>query len=129
MASKFFAKKRILIIGSDTKAITILSSRLVHTGFQVQIANETGEIYRLLKGKPPQLILLDSSMKELDSFDLLMKLRSEKRFRSIPIFILACESEIENIDKALNLGANNYIVKPFDPIDIMEKIKKAVGKK
>lgn len=75
----------------------------------------------------PGLILLDIKMPELDGFDVLRRLKSDDRYRSIPIVMLTTTQNTEDVSLALKLGANDYIVKPVVWEDFVRKIRD-VGK-
>jgi len=75
----------------------------------------------------PGLILLDINMPELDGFEVLRKIKGDERFRSIPVVMLTTTQNTEDVDLALKLGANDFIVKPVQWDDFVRKIRD-VGK-
>lgn len=72
---------------------------------------------------PPDVMLLDVNMPRMDGFELLKNLRGMDKFSSIKIIMCTSESEKSKIMEAIKLGANNYVVKPFTPDVLKEKLK------
>ncbi|MEW6203095.1 MAG: response regulator [bacterium] len=118
------AKKKILIVDDEPNLLMILSTRLKYVGFEVETA-DNGEI-AIEKAKKyiPHLILLDIMMPGMDGFSVLSRLKEEKKTRSVIIVMLTSKGDLPSIERALALGAVDYVVKPFSPVTIIEKIKK-----
>ncbi len=82
---------------------------------------------KLAKEMRPDMILLDLVLPKRDGFDVLRSLKQEEQTKSIPIIVLTNLGEMENIDKAIELGATTYLVKSdYSLKEIIEKIKKTV---
>ncbi|HOX27806.1 MAG TPA: response regulator [bacterium] len=122
-------KKTVLIINSDENINSILSIRLKNAGFDVMSAAGPEQAYDCLKRRTPKLVLIDNPAKaSAECFRFVEWIRSDKRFKKVPIFLLMQESEKDSVERALNIGASDYIVKPFNPGVLVEKIKKATGR-
>ncbi|MEL7597803.1 MAG: response regulator [Clostridiaceae bacterium] len=74
------------------------------------------------------LILLDWNMPGIDGFELLKKLKSEDKFKHIPVMMVTTESEKLNIIKAIQAGASHYVIKPFTMEEVTKKILEALGR-
>lgn len=82
---------------------------------------------KLAREKHPDMILLDLVLPKRDGFDVLRSLKQDEQTKSIPIIVLTNLGEMENIDKAIELGATTYLVKSdYSLKEIIEKIKKTV---
>ena len=79
-----------------------------------------------LKKTTPDLFLLDYNMPVLSGFDLIPIIRRHKKHQKTPIIFLTSEGTIDNLSTAVALGASDFIVKPFDPNILREKIAKAI---
>lgn len=123
------AKKKILVIDDEPSLLAIVSARLIHSGFDVITAKSALEGLEAAKKQNPNLILLDIMMPEMDGFTVITKLKTMRQTRTIIIVMLTSKGDAESIQKALNLGAVDYIVKPFSPIVLVDKIKKVFVKK
>ena len=122
-------RKRILIVDGDIKIQSILRTCLTHAGYKVECANTGEEAMACLRVKPPQLVLIDSNTPGVDGFEIIRYMRGTKALKSIPVFVLTTESELELIERALNSGARRYLVKPIDPHLLIDRIKKEFGRK
>lgn len=81
---------------------------------------------KIAKEEEPDLILLDILMPEMDGYQTLEKLKEDDQTKSIPVLMLTAKSQVGDVTKAVNLGAIDYIVKPFSHVVLLEKIHKAL---
>lgn len=124
-----FGKKKILVVDDEESMLAILDARLKHAGFNVDLARNAEEAMGMIKKSRPQLVLLDIMMPGADGFEVLGAIRKDLRTRSIPVMMLTSKSEKETIQKALSMGARDYIAKPFNPVILIDKVKKATNSK
>jgi DNA-binding response OmpR family regulator len=124
------AKNKILLI-DDTKMVQqIYKSKLMLDGFQVITADNGMEGIKLLSEDPPDLILLDLNMPVLDGYKVLQVVKTNPKLSSIPVIIFSAKGQPEEIEKALNLGADGYLVKATTkPQDVVAKVKKLLSKR
>lgn len=118
-------KNRILAIDDNADIRGLLSFVLGKENYEVTTAADGIIGLQLIKDTKPDLILLDVMMPEFSGFDVLDAVRSDKdsKVREIPILMLTAKSSTEDVDEALSLGATSYIVKPFRPAKLVEKIR------
>jgi DNA-binding response OmpR family regulator len=122
-------KKRILIIDDEQDLLSILATRLNYAGYEVYTAHNGAEGLNKAQLAAPHLILLDIMMPDMDGYTVLLKLKKNRKTRPYLVVMLTSKSELECIDRAMNLGAVDYIVKPFNPAVLLEKIGRALGKR
>jgi two-component system, OmpR family, alkaline phosphatase synthesis response regulator PhoP len=122
-------KKKILVVDDEPTLISILSARLNFAGYEVLTASNGVQALEMAAKHSPHLVLLDIMMPEMDGFSVLIKMKENKKTRSIVIVMLTSKNETETIEKALQLGAVDYIVKPFNPGVLLDKLKKLLGKR
>ncbi len=118
--------KKILIVDDEPDIVKLVSLRLKLQGYEVATASGGVEGLQKAKDEPPDLILLDVKMPDMDGYQIMQKLKEDGRTRSIPIIMLTGQSNIEDVAKAVQSGAVDYIVKPFESIVLLEKIRKAL---
>ena len=121
--------KVILFIEDESALQKTFGEIIAQEGYQMISAldGETG--LRVAKEKKPDLILLDLILPKIHGFDVLKKLKEENETRDIPVIVLTNLEGLEDVEKALKLGATTYLVKPnYSLEEILEKIKKALGK-
>lgn len=103
--------KKIFIAEDDKFLASAYRLKLTKTGFEVQIVGDGQELLDLLKTAIPDLIILDIIMPVKDGFVTLQELRSNISWRNIPVIVASNLGQKEDVDKAMSLGANDFIVK------------------
>lgn len=119
---------KILIVEDSPTIVTLLSFRLKENGFLVESA-ENGKIgLEKMRNINPDLVLLDVRMPEMDGLELCRIAKSDSELKKIPIVFLTTMTESWARDKAKELGAEGYFVKPFVGIDLVQEINKLLGR-
>ena len=97
--------------------------------FEVQAGIDGTKGLELLQQKMPDLILCDIHMPQMDGYDFFTTVKTNKDFASIPFIFLTAFSEKKDIEKALTMGAVDYIIKPFDGDELTQKVEKHLQKR
>ncbi len=119
--------KKILIIDDEPHLVEILANRLRSAGYEV-ISASSGEIgLEQARRENPDLILLDVLMPDLDGYEVLRHLKEAAPTRAIPVMMLTVKKWSEDIQRSMAGGAADYVVKPFQPATLLEKVKKVIG--
>ena len=110
----------VLVCDDDKEIVEAIRIYLKQEGYEVVSAYNGKEALSVLKEQEIHLVILDIMMPELDGLHALMKLREES---SIPVILLSAKSE--DVDKilGLNVGADDYMTKPFNPLELMARVK------
>ena len=117
--------KTILIADDSATMRTMLVSILESFGdYRIVEASSGFDALRLLPREQVDLILTDINMPDINGLELISYLRNNSNYRQIPIFIISTESSAKDIEKGKLLGANEYLVKPFDPLQLQQLISK-----
>lgn len=113
------------IVIDDSRAIrTILGNMLREMGFEVgEAVNGRDAMMHLKASDPPDLAMLDWNMPEMNGFDLLVRVRANRAFDPMKIVMVTTETETSQMVKALEAGANEYVMKPFTKEVIREKLR------
>lgn len=118
------AMKRALVVDDSRAMRVILSRTLKDAGFDVlQAVNGRDAIEQLAQGDPPLVILVDWNMPELSGLDFVRLVRANPAFNLVPLLMVTTETEIEQIARALEAGANEYLMKPFTPEAVIDKLR------
>lgn len=127
-ANKINIMKTILFIEDEFTLQKTLGEVLTKEGYQV-ISALDGEIgLRMAKEKKPNLILLDLILPKMNGFEVLKKIKEDVEIKDIPIIVLTNLESMEDIQKALELGAATYLVKAnYGLEELIEKIKKTIS--
>jgi DNA-binding response OmpR family regulator len=119
--------KKILVVDDETELLKALSIRLKTSGYEVITASDGQEGLEKAKSLNPDLIVLDILMPKMDGYEVCRMLKFDEKYKSIPVIMLTAKTQ--DIDKAMGkkVGANDYITKPFETQDLIDKIKKYLG--
>lgn len=111
---------KILIVDDDKDIRNLISVYLENEGLQTQKAEDAIEALKLLKEKEFDLILLDVMMPNMDGIEACLKIREEQ---TIPIIMLSAKSEDMDKIQGLTSGADDYLSKPFNPLELIARVK------
>ncbi len=111
---------RILVVDDEERMVRFIRLNLEHDGFEVITAFNGREALERVRQDLPDLVLLDVMMPELDGFEVLSMLRE---FSEVPVIMLTARSTEEDIVRGLELGADDYITKPFSPRVLVSRVR------
>jgi two-component system chemotaxis response regulator CheY len=117
-------KKKILVADDSPTIRKFVSFSLTMQGFEVIATCDGMEALEKLPQHKIDLIITDLNMPNMDGFELIKAVRSNKEYSDIPIIILSSLSGSQEIEKGMSYGANSYLVKPFDPKRIQYEVSK-----
>lgn len=121
------AGKRILVCDDDPLLVDLLEYRLSSRGYEVVIARDGSEaLARLQEGKP-DAIVLDAMMPVIDGHEVLRRIREDETLVDVPVIMLSARKQERDIVGALELGASDYIVKPFIPEELVARLGRILG--
>jgi DNA-binding response OmpR family regulator len=119
----------ILVIDDEEVNRALLARRLIRQGYLVLFA-ETGESGLAIAAREPvDVILLDVELPRMSGYDVLARLKRDEVLREVPVLILTAVGGTESVARCLALGADDYLVKPFDPAVLGARVRGCVGKK
>lgn len=120
---------RILIVDDEPLNIDYLEQELEDMGYEALSARNGQEALESVESQSPDMILLDIMMPIMDGFEVLARLKAEKHWRDIPVVVISALSDMDNVVKGIELGAEDYLPKPFDPVLLQARIKSGLEKK
>lgn len=120
-------KKKILIIDDERITVELAQVILERHDFEVVCAYDGEEGLKVARAEKPDLILLDILLPKKDGFDVCKELRSDHSFKDVCILMFTAKGLSEDVERGYEVGANDYIVKPFSGNDLVIKIKKHLG--
>jgi DNA-binding response OmpR family regulator len=120
--------KKILIIEDDKFLRELISRKLTDEGYDITQAVDGEDGIKKVKEAMPELILLDLILPSMDGFEVLSTIKGDDSISAIPVIILSNLGQKEEVEKGMNLGAADYLIKAhFTPGEIIEKIKNVLG--
>ena len=122
MSNPIQSLQQLIIIEDDLAIKTLLSTVLEYNFTVTAFENGMEALSYLQKGNIPDIIITDLNTPELNGYDLLVQLKASNYFKAIPVIILSGEEASETRIKCLEAGADDYIVKPFNPRELEVRI-------
>ncbi|MFZ5969083.1 MAG: response regulator [Bacillota bacterium] len=116
--------KKILIVDDEKNIILTLKMYLQKSGYDIQVAANGIEAIDIAQEYLPDLIFLDIVLPKMNGYLVCEALRDEPTTKNIPIVFMSAKTQKEDIQKALAVGGNDYVVKPFTPEQIKEILDK-----
>lgn len=121
-------KKTILIVEDDKFLRDLMNQKLLREGFNTEEAVDGEQGVQKIKETNPDLVLLDLILPGMDGFEVLAKIKEDPALASIPVIVLSNLGQKDDIEKGLQLGAKDYLIKAhFTPGEVIEKIKNILG--
>lgn len=117
------ANKKILVADDEPDFVELISMRLEVNGFDVVAAKDGQEAIDKTKSDKPDLLILDLMMPKVDGFEVCRMLKFDDNFKDLPIIVLSALDQQQDREKAIEAGADEYFIKPFDLSLLLTKIK------
>jgi PAS domain S-box-containing protein len=119
----------ILIVDDNPNNIQVLATVLAECGYELGIAQNAYEVFTFLEENTPELILLDVELPEIDGYDICKTIKKVPKYKDIPIIFLTVKSEKQDIVKGFDLGAVDYMTKPFNRKELVSRIRTHIALK
>ena len=117
------AKEKILIIEDDRHISRLVKYNVEKAGYQAVVAGDGEEGLELLRQQLPDLIILDIMLPKKDGFEVCRLIRQDEKLKAVPVIMLTAKGEEVDRVVGLELGADDYVVKPFSPRELVLRIK------
>jgi len=122
--------KKILIIEDDPFLSEMYAAKFKQSDFSVELAADGQQGLKEIKSVKPDLVLLDIVLPKMDGFEVLKKVKEDNQLKDIPIVLLTNLGQKKEVEKGLNLGADEYIIKAhFTPTAVVAKVKEILKEK
>ena len=116
-------QKKILVVDDEVDLVETIRFPLEAEGFNVLVAYNGEDALNQARTETPDLILLDIMLPKLDGYKVCRLLKFDERYRNIPIIMLTARAQEKDKIIGLETGADEYITKPFDMDELLEKVK------
>jgi DNA-binding response OmpR family regulator len=121
--------ERILVVDDDAIVRRFVSSLLEERGYRADTAADGDEALGLLRESSRDLVLTDLIMPRRDGFELLRDMKEDPALSRIPVIVLSMRNKEGDIVRGLELGAEDYVVKPFHALELLARISKALERR
>ena len=120
---------RVLVVDDNATNRNMLCRRLRKQGYEVSEARHGSEAIDLVAVEDFDVVLLDIMMPVMDGFEVLGRMKADRRMRSIPVVVISALDEIDSVVRAIEMGAEDYLFKPFDPVLLRARLGALLEKK
>jgi DNA-binding response OmpR family regulator len=115
---------QVLIVEDDESIAQLLEFMMQREGYAVQICRDGRQAeQRIVTGPVPSLVVMDVMLPYKDGFELIALLRRQPGWARVPVLMLSAKSHEPDIVRALEAGSNGYVVKPFQPQEVMARVR------
>lgn len=116
-------KKKILVVDDEKDFVELVKARLEACGYDIITAYNGKEALDKVRDEAPDLMLLDLMIPEISGYNVCLKIKVDKIYKKIPIIILTAKFQPSDLKFGKELGADGYLTKPFEPQELLDKIK------
>ncbi|WP_205745323.1 response regulator transcription factor [Egicoccus halophilus] len=121
---------RVLAVDDDPTILRLLQVNLEMEGHEVLLADNGRVALDTIRAQQPEVVLLDVMMPEMDGFQVCEAVRADPELTATPIVFVSARAQQADLDRGFASGADAYITKPFDPVDLVETIERlAAGRR
>lgn len=116
-------KFKILIVDDNKVNVELIRSQLKRYDYDLQVAYDGEEALEKIEKNPPDLVLLDLMMPKISGYEVCRSIKQNKKTQFIPVIVITALQELDDKIKAIELGADDFLVKPFNKLELVTRIK------
>src|SRR5262245_23108764 len=116
-------KARILVVDDVTKNLQVVGTMLRNAGFEIMPTTSGAQALERVRAQLPDLILLDLMMPEMDGLEVCRRLKADPATGPIPVIFLTASNEMEHLVQGFEVGAVDYVTKPFNPPELLARVR------
>ena len=120
--------KKIVLVEDESQIARLIEFKLRKEGYQVTWKENGEEALEAIKAEKPDLVLLDVMMPVMDGYEVLRQIKEDENLKSIPVIMLTARAQERDVVKGIDLGAQDYITKPFHPAELLVQVKRILAK-
>ncbi|MDW7651494.1 MAG: response regulator [Bacillota bacterium] len=118
---------KILLVEDEKNIVLGVTICLRSEGIEVNVAEDGADALKKIAADKPDLVLLDLVMPKLNGLDALQAMKENPDMKDIPVIVLSARAQEEDIQRAMDLGAADYMAKPFRPVELLAVIERVLG--
>jgi len=127
MSESGISRRAALVVEDDEQIAQVLRFILEREGFEVRSAADGHSAEKLIDTlAPPAIVTLDVMLPHADGYELLARIRARPGWETVPVILLTARSQEKDIVRALDAGANDYLIKPFKPDELRARVRRLV---
>jgi DNA-binding response OmpR family regulator len=114
---------RLLLVQSEPVLAELTSFRLELLGYQIELVGSGGEAIASIQTSPPDLVIVDTQLPDVDGIEWIARVRGEYSAEQLPICVFSLDPSLETVERAFHAGTQDYLIIPFDPTVMEEKVE------
>ena len=118
----------VLIVEDEEAFIEALEVGLRREKFRVRVARDGSSALEMFSEAPPEIVLLDVMLPDMGGLEVAERLAADSRTRDVPVVFLSARASVEDLRRGYEQGAVDYITKPFDPVELADRVREIVGR-
>jgi len=118
----------VLVVDDDPVILRLLQVNFDLEGIKVTTAVDGEEGLKVIESNRPDLVISDIMMPKVNGLELLAALRSSPDTAAMPVILLSAKAQVADVQRGLELGADDYVTKPFDPLELIDRVYKVLAK-
>lgn len=119
------AKPTVLVVEDDVHIAQVLTFMLERQGYRVVYAGDgRAAVQQIVSSPVPDLVLLDVMLPFVDGFEVLALIRAREGWQTVPVLMLTAKNGEQDTVRALDAGANDFIIKPFQPLELLARLRR-----
>ena len=111
----------------DSTTRALVEATFQNSGFECRVASEAGEVLAMIRDWRPDAVVLDVSTPNLNGFQVLSSLRNEPSTSATRVILLTAAQPETDVIRGFGLGADDYVIKPFSPMELIARLKRLLG--
>jgi two-component system cell cycle response regulator DivK len=121
-------KRRIAVADDDSTIRALVEAAVGNAGFECRVATDGAAALEMIRGWQPDMAVLDVNMPNRSGFEVLSALRNDPLTREIRVILLTARQQETDVIRGFGLGADDYVIKPFSPMELIARMKRLLGK-
>src|SRR5579871_4000730 len=117
----------ILVVDDDPVIQKLLAVNFEMEGYRVVTANDGEEALVSVGADHPDVVVLDVMMPKVDGIEVVRRIKGDAATASLPVLLLSAKAQAKDINEGLDAGADDYMTKPFDPVDLLDRVALLLG--
>ena len=118
---------KVLVVDDDPVIVRLLEVNFEMEGFTVVSAVDGADGVEKAKAEQPDIVVSDVMMPKLNGLELCEALKADERTAGIPVVLLSAKAQVADIRAGLDAGADDYVTKPFEPLDLIDRVNKLLA--
>ena len=121
-------KKKILVVDDEKALVSLVTLHMQMAGYEVFFANDGWSAIDICKRDKPDLVILDLMLPKLNGWEVCRRIKEDDSIKDIAVLMLSARSEVDDKVRGFNVGADDYVTKPFSPKELVARVKRILDR-